>query len=340
MNIRELLNLKVQQAMLSAGIPFQYQPMVAPAKKAGFGDYQANGAMAAAKAMEYHPRELAEKIVSHLELEEIASKIEVAGPGFINIHLDNQWLGRQLAKAEQDPRLNIAPCAEPQTVVIDYSGPNLAKEMHVGHLRSTIIGDALARLLDFQGHTVIRQNHVGDWGTQFGMLIAELEEQLGADREAEMALKDLEQFYQQAKKHFDADSAFADKARAYVVRLQSGDPAIVRLWEQFRNVSLQHSREIYQKLNVTLTDADVRGESFYNDDLGPVVQELQAQGLAVEDQGVGPLGDLLGHDRAGDQGDGLDGGGHVPQGVEPPVSETLRQRFPEPPLSTHMHRPA
>src|SRR5690606_36777790 len=162
----------------------------------------------------------------------------------------------------------------------------LAKEMHVGHLRSTIIGDSLARLLEFLGHQVIRQNHVGDWGTQFGMLIAELEEQLGASGDAEMQLKDLEVFYQQAKKHFDDDAAFADKARDYVVRLQSGDEKMLQLWQQFKNVSLHHSTEIYQKLNVTLSDEHVRGESFYNKDLAPLVKELQDKGLAVESDGA------------------------------------------------------
>ncbi|WP_111643096.1 arginine--tRNA ligase [Marinimicrobium alkaliphilum] len=288
MNIRELLNDKVQQAMLAAGIPAECKALVAPSKKAGFGDYQANGAMGAAKATKSNPRELAGKILEHLALDGIAAKLDIAGPGFINIHLDPAWLAEQLSTAEKDPRLAIAQAsdAEAQTVVIDYSGPNLAKEMHVGHLRSTIIGDALARLLEFQGHNVIRQNHVGDWGTQFGMLIAELEEQLGKERDAEMALQDLEVFYQQAKKHFDQDEAFAHKARDYVVRLQSGDPEILKLWEEFRTVSLQHSKEIYQKLNVTLTDNDVCGESYYNDDLSVLVKELQDQGLAVEDQGA------------------------------------------------------
>lgn len=286
MNIRELLTTKVQQAMLACGIPADLPALIAPGKKVGFGDYQANCAMGAAKAMGTNPRELAAKIVAHLQLDDIASNIEIAGPGFINIDLKPEWLGQQLATAEADPRLNVAQVSDPQTVVIDYSGPNLAKEMHVGHLRSTIIGDALARLLAFQGHNVVRQNHVGDWGTQFGMLIAELEEQLGANREAHMALKDLEVFYQQAKKHFDDDPAFADKARNYVVRLQSGDEEILKLWQQFKDVSLHHSTEIYQKLNVTLTDADVRGESSYNDDLAPLVKELQDQGLAVESEGA------------------------------------------------------
>lgn len=286
MNIRELLNEKVQQAMHACGIPADLPAVIAPGKKAGFGDYQANGAMGAAKVMGTNPRELAAKIVAHLELDGIAEKVDIAGPGFINIYLAPEWLGEQIGTAQLHPRLGITQVAKPQTVVIDYSGPNLAKEMHVGHLRSTIIGDALARLLEFQGHNVIRQNHVGDWGTQFGMLIAELEERLGENREAGMALKDLEVFYQQAKTHFDEDPAFADKARSYVVRLQSGDEEILKLWQEFKNISLQHSNEIYRQLNVTLTDDHVRGESFYNNDLPILVKELQDQGLAVESDGA------------------------------------------------------
>lgn len=286
MNIRELLNEKVLQAMSACGIPADLPALIAPGKKAGFGDYQANCAMGAAKVMGTNPRELATQIVAALqpELTGIADKLEIAGPGFININLNPAWLGQQIAHAQSDVRLNIATVPAPQTVVIDYSGPNLAKEMHVGHLRSTIIGDALARLLEFQGHSVIRQNHVGDWGTQFGMLIAELEEQLSTNDE--MALKDLEVFYQQAKKHFDDDAAFADKARNYVVRLQSGDAEMLKLWQQFKTISLHHSTEIYEQLNVTLNDAHVRGESFYNEDLAPLVKELQDQGLAIESEGA------------------------------------------------------
>ncbi|WP_310072536.1 arginine--tRNA ligase [Cellvibrio fibrivorans] len=292
MNIRELLNQKVLHAMKVVGVPSELPALIAPGKKAGFGDYQANCAMGAAKAMGTNPRDLAAKIVQAmkatavLEKDETIEELEIAGPGFINIDLNPEWLGAQIAKAQSDARLQVEQVAAPQNVVIDYSGPNLAKEMHVGHLRSTIIGDSLARLLEFQGHNVIRQNHVGDWGTQFGMLIAELEEQLGAKGDEAMALKDLEVFYQQAKKHFDDDEAFANKAREYVVRLQSGDAQMLKLWEQFKTISLHHSTEIYQQLNVTLKDTDVRGESFYNNDLAPVVKELQDQGLAVESDGA------------------------------------------------------
>lgn len=272
--------------MSDAGIPTDYDPHVALSKKPGFGDYQANGAMAAAKFLKTNPRELAQRIVDNLELESIASKVEVAGPGFINIHLDRRWLSQQFSLASDDENLNIVPGDIQHTVVIDYSSPNLAKEMHVGHLRSTIIGDAVARVLEFLGDRVIRQNHVGDWGTQFGMLIAELEYHLSEGEQAELALKDLETFYQQAKQHFDSDPVFANLARDYVVRLQSGDKKVYSLWQKFRAVSLQHCDEIYRKLNVTLTQDDIKGESAYNDYLEPVVLALKEKGLVVEDEGA------------------------------------------------------
>ncbi len=286
MNIRELLTNAVHQAMLKAGIPEDCKANVALSKKAGFGDYQANGAMGAAKVMKTNPRELAQRIVDNLELDGIVDKVDIAGPGFINLYLNASWLASQLDNNLLDSRLGINKTENSETVVIDYSAPNLAKEMHVGHLRSTIIGDALVRLLEFQGHTVIRQNHVGDWGTQFGMLIAELEEQTQEGPDAELALKDLEVFYKQSKKHFDSDESFAAKAREYVVKLQGGDPEVLKLWERFRDISLHHSEEIYQTLNVTLSRDDVQGESAYNDDLAVLLKELQRQNMVVEDQGA------------------------------------------------------
>lgn len=286
MSIRNLLAERVHAAMIKAGIPEDCNPSVSLSTREGFGDYQANGAMASAKKLKRPPREVAQNIVDNLDLDGIAEKVEIAGPGFINIHLDNRFLAGAAALQGVQVELNQRIHHEPQTVVVDYSSPNLAKEMHVGHLRSTIIGDALARTLEYQGHKVIRQNHMGDWGTQFGMLIAELEEHLGEGEKPEMALKDLETFYQQAKKHFDDDAAFADKARAYVVKLQSGDQHCQELWQQFIDISVAHSEEIYQLLNVTLKHEDIRPESAYNDDLQPVVADLQAAGLCREDQGA------------------------------------------------------
>lgn len=286
MNIRTLLNERFRSAMADAGIPPECQAHVAPGKKAGFGDYQANGAMAAGKIMQCKPREIAQNILDNLQLEGIAKKTEIAGPGFINIFLDPVWLARQVELASASPSLGVIGKAVPQTVVIDYSSPNLAKEMHVGHLRSTILGDTMARVLEFLGDNVIRQNHVGDWGTQFGMLIAELENQLSQGEKAELALSDLESFYQRSKKHFDDDPAFADLARDYVVRLQGGDKKLLEIWQKFREISLQHSAEIYQKLDVTLTPNDVYGESAYNNMLADVIVDLRENKLARRDKGA------------------------------------------------------
>ena len=286
MNIRELLNERVRCAMSDAGIPADLNPNVTVSKNSDFGDYQANGAMAAAKSMKSKPRDVAKLIVDNLDLSGVAEKLEIAGPGFINIHLSNQWLANQLIQASNDSKLGINTKATPLKVVVDYSSPNLAKEMHVGHLRSTIIGDAMARVLDFLGDTVIKQNHVGDWGTQFGMLICELESNLSTGQQAELALKDLELFYQQAKKHFDEDENFAEKSRQYVVKLQSGDKNVLQLWQRFKDISLQHSQELYEKLNVSLSEEDVRGESAYNDQLVGIVDKLMENNIAVEDRGA------------------------------------------------------
>lgn len=279
---KELLNQRLSAAMEAAGIPSDCSPALALSGKPQFGDYQANGAMGAAKRLKTNPRELAAVIVDNLDLEGIADKVEIAGPGFINIYLSNQYLATALSGNAPISSKNI----EPQTVVVDYSSPNLAKEMHVGHLRSTIIGDAIARVLEYQGHNVVRQNHMGDWGTQFGMLIAELEQQLGEGEQAELALNDLELFYQQSKKHFDEDPTFADTARDYVVKLQSGDQHCRNLWQKFIQVSVSHNLEIYRQLNVGLDSEHIMPESAYNDDLQNVIDDLTAKGLAVESEGA------------------------------------------------------
>ncbi|MFM7274414.1 MAG: arginine--tRNA ligase, partial [Gammaproteobacteria bacterium] len=286
MNLRDELNAAVEHAMRAIGVPSDCQALLTPATRAGFGDYQANGAMAAAKRMGTNPRELAARIAETLgeALGARVERIEVAGPGFINLHLSRDFLATRLAGVTADPRLGIARVEHPQTVVVDYSAPNLAKEMHVGHLRSTVIGDAVVRALEFRGDRVIRQNHVGDWGTQFGMLIAQLEESGLATGDA--ALADVEDFYRAAKQRFDADPAFAERARDYVVRLQSGDPHCRALWQRFIDLSAAHSEEIYERLGVTLTHADQKGESAYNDDLAEVIRELGEKGLLAESEGA------------------------------------------------------
>ncbi|AIX51408.1 MULTISPECIES: arginine--tRNA ligase [Pantoea] len=284
MNIQALLSDKVSQAMRAAGAPDDCEPLVRQSAKVQFGDYQANGIMGAAKRLGQAPRQLAEQVVKHLDLTGIASHTEIAGPGFINIFLERQWLAQQAAQALQQPDLGVSK-PEPQTIVIDYSAPNVAKEMHVGHVRSTIIGDAAVRTLEFLGHNVIRANHVGDWGTQFGMLIAYLEKQQNEDH-ADIALADLEAFYREAKRTYDEDEAFAARARSYVVKLQGGDEYCRVMWKKLVDITMSQNQLVYDRLNVTLTRNDVMGESLYNDMLPGIVADLREKGLAVTSEGA------------------------------------------------------
>ena len=284
MNIQALLSEKVSQAMIAAGAPADCEPQVRQSAKVQFGDYQANGMMAVAKKLGMAPRQLAEQVLTHLDLNGIASKVEIAGPGFINIFLDPVFLAQHVQQALASDRLGVTQPAK-QTVVVDYSAPNVAKEMHVGHLRSTIIGDAAVRTLEFLGHNVIRANHVGDWGTQFGMLIAWLEKQQ-QENAGEMALADLEGFYRDAKKHYDEDEAFAERARSYVVKLQGGDEYFREMWRKLVDITMSQNQLTYDRLNVTLTRDDVMGESLYNPMLPGIVADLKAKGLAVESEGA------------------------------------------------------
>ncbi|HGU9881915.1 arginine--tRNA ligase [Citrobacter freundii] len=284
MNIQALLSEKVSQAMIAAGAPADCEPQVRQSAKVQFGDYQANGMMAVAKKLGMAPRQLAEQVLTHLDLNGIASKVEIAGPGFINIFLDPAFLAQHVQQALASDRLGITQPTK-QTVVVDYSAPNVAKEMHVGHLRSTIIGDAAVRTLEFLGHKVIRANHVGDWGTQFGMLIAWLEKQQ-QENAGEMALADLEGFYRDAKKHYDEDEAFAERARSYVVKLQGGDEYFREMWRKLVDITMSQNQLTYDRLNVTLTRDDVMGESLYNPMLPGIVADLKAKGLAVESEGA------------------------------------------------------
>ena len=284
MNIQALLSEKVSQALIAAGASADCEPQVRQSAKVQFGDYQANGVMAVAKKLGMAPRQLAEQVLSHLDLSGIANKVEIAGPGFINIFLDPAFLAENVSSALKSERLGVAqPPA--QTVVVDYSAPNVAKEMHVGHLRSTIIGDAAVRTLEFLGHKVIRANHVGDWGTQFGMLIAYLEKQQ-QENAGEMALADLEGFYREAKKHYDEDEAFAERARSYVVKLQGGDEYFREMWRKLVDITMSQNQLTYNRLNVTLTRDDVMGESLYNPMLPGIVADLKDKGLAVESEGA------------------------------------------------------
>lgn len=270
--------------MRQAGADEQCDALVKPSGKPQFGDYQANGIMATAKKLGLNPRDFAQKVLDLIDLKNIAEKMEIAGPGFINIFLDKNWLAENIQVTLQDKKLGVT-VEEIQTIVVDYSSPNVAKEMHVGHLRSTIIGDAVVRTLEFLGHNVIRANHVGDWGTQFGMLIAYLEK-MENEHASTMELADLEAFYRAAKEHYDNDETFAEKARNYVVKLQNGDAYCRTMWKKLVDITMQQNQRNYDRLNVTLTQNDVMGESLYNPMLPEIVADLKAQGLAVEDEGA------------------------------------------------------
>lgn len=270
-----------RQAFSNLGIPDSVPVVLQDASKPEFGDYQVNGAMAAAKTLKMNPRELAGKLIEQINSPQIISHLEIAGPGFINIKLSDQYLAGLLADGGV---LKVNDDRE-HTIVVDYSAPNLAKEMHVGHLRSTVIGDALVRIYEFLGNKVIRRNHVGDWGTQFGMLTAYLFE-LNQQENAAIELHDLEEFYRKSKVRFDEDADFANRAREFVVRLQSGDPQVLALWRQFVETSLGHCQEICDRLGTKLTREDAVGESSYNDLLAPMVSRLMDSGIAIDSEGA------------------------------------------------------
>jgi arginyl-tRNA synthetase len=246
-----------------------------------FGDYQVNGVMAIAKQLKTNPRKLAEEILKKLDTSDICEPPEIAGPGFINLRLKPEFIGKSLLETHKDKNLGIEKTANPQTIVVDFSGPNIAKQMHVGHLRSTIIGDCICRMLECLGHTVIRQNHIGDWGTQFGMLICYFFRQYGDILNnnkltvGNISIPDMEVFYREAKKLYDSDEIFASESREYVVKLQSKNTDIFGIWQFIRDQSILDCQDIYWKLQVSLTPTDVKGESFYNDKLKAVVKELQ-----------------------------------------------------------------
>ncbi|MEE4305394.1 arginine--tRNA ligase [Pseudomonas alliivorans] len=278
--IQQALTRLVTEGVLPEGLTPAIQ--VENARDKTHGDFASNIAMMLAKPAGMKPRDLAEKLITALPADEQVSKVEIAGPGFLNFFQNTQALAARLDAALADPHLAVRKAGPAQRVVVDLSAPNLAKEMHVGHLRSTIIGDGVANVLGFLGDTVIRQNHVGDWGTQFGMLLAYLQEKPATSDE----LSDLENFYRAAKQRFDESEEFAERARGLVVKLQGGDAECLALWKRFNEISLSHCQKTYERLNVNLTPADVMGESAYNDDLANVVSDLKATGLLVESNGA------------------------------------------------------
>ena len=259
-----------------------------------FGDYQANGVMALAKKLKTDPHKLAEKVVNNLDVDDICEPPEVAGPGFINLRLKADFIADRLLEINASPqnRLGVEKVVEPKTIVVDFSGPNIAKQMHVGHLRSTIIGDCICRTLEFLGYKVIRQNHIGDWGTQFGMLICHFYRTYGDSLQqseitvSDISIPNMEAFYREAKKLFDTDSDFASESREYVVKLQSGAQDVFPIWQFICQQSLYGFQDLYWDLKIGLNLSDVRGESFYKDKLANLVEELKSNELAVKSDGA------------------------------------------------------
>jgi arginyl-tRNA synthetase len=251
-----------------------------------FADFQANAALPLAKRLGRSPREIAQALLEHLDVADICSGVEISGPGFINLTLSDAWIAAQAEAMRADEHLSVPPAEPPQTVVVEYSSPNVAKEMHVGHLRTTIVGDALARVMAYLGHHVVPDNHVGDWGTPFGMLIEHLIDVGEDSAEAKLLETDPNSFYQAARVKFDSDPVFAERSRQRVVALQGGDPDTLVQWNKLVDLSKAYLHRIYGQLGVTLTDADIRGESFYNDLLEPTAAELEAKGLAVISDGA------------------------------------------------------
>ena len=285
--IQQLLEQTVSSLKAAALIPVELEPriQVDNTKDKAHGDLATNLAMLLAKPAGKNPRELAQLIIEHLPASTLVARAEIAGPGFINFFLDSAWLAKQIEAIAASPKAEVKAAAPAQTIVLDYSAPNVAKEMAVHHIRSTVIGDAVTRTMEFLGHNVIRANHIGDWGTQFGMLIAYLEK-VQNEQASELELSDLEAFYREAKKHYDEDEVFAERARGYVVKLQGGDEYCRAMWKKLVDITMAQNQIIYDRLNVSLSEKDVMGESLYNPMLRTVVEDLQAKGLAVESEGA------------------------------------------------------
>ncbi|HUK69237.1 MAG TPA: arginine--tRNA ligase [Streptosporangiaceae bacterium] len=282
---QEILAQRVQRALVAA-FGEEEAGTDAVIRPSQFADYQSNVALALGKRHGRPPRVVAAELAEQLDVGDICVATEVSGPGFINFSLREDWIASQADLLLTDERLGIPASARPQTIVVEYSSPNVAKEMHVGHLRTTIVGDSIARVMDVLGHRVIRDNHVGDWGTPYGMLIEHLLEVGEHSAQAGLLETDPNTFYQAARQKFDADPAFAERARERVVLLQGGDAETIRLWQELVDLSREYLRRTYARLGVTLTDADIRGESFYNDLLAGTVAELAAKGIAVESHGA------------------------------------------------------
>jgi len=281
------LKTRFTQACVSAfGEEFaSFDPSVTNGKDPKFGDYQCNAALGLTKQLKQQPRQIADRIIEHLQVDDLCDRPTIDGPGFINVKLKLAYLEARLTEIQTDPRLGILPTEHPEQVIVDFSSPNIAKEMHVGHLRSTIIGDCIASILEFQGHDVLRLNHVGDWGTQFGMLITYLKEVYpeALVKSDALVLGDLVELYRAAKLRFDRDEDFKERSRAAVVDLQSGEPQAKLAWQLLCDQSRREFQKIYDTLDIQIQE---RGESFYNSGLQDIVEDLRSLGLLEESQGA------------------------------------------------------
>ncbi|TDC38908.1 arginine--tRNA ligase [Micromonospora sp. 15K316] len=282
MDLEKLLTDRLAPAFATvAGEPVD--PVVRRSQRA---DFQSDAALALARQVGRPPRAVATEVLRHAELADLCSVVELSGPGFLNLTVADDALAGMVSALATSARLGVPVAAAPETVVVDYSAPNVAKEMHVGHLRSTVIGDAAARLLEWLGHRVLRANHLGDWGTPFGMLIEHLVDPGEPGAAQELSMGDLDSFYKAARAKFDVDEAFRERSRRRVVALQGGDEATLRLWRLLVEQSERYFLTVYDLLDVTLTERDFHGESSYNDLLGPVVEELDRLGLLRESAGA------------------------------------------------------
>ncbi len=282
---QQVLAQRVHDAIVASFGP-EYGDVDPQIRPSSFADFQANVALPLGKRLGRAPRQVAAELTVRLDVTDMCAAPEVSGPGFINLTLRDDWIAAQASQMLNDPRLGLAPVASPQTVVVEYSSPNVAKEMHVGHLRTTIVGDAIARVLEFAGHRVIRDNHVGDWGTPFGMLIEHLLDVGPDSAEAALLMTDPNAFYQAARRKFDTDPTFTERARSRLVRLQAGDPDTLAIWQRLVDISREYLHQVYARLDVSLRDDDIRGESFYNDMLADTVSVLKERGIATVSDGA------------------------------------------------------
>ncbi|QJC37510.1 arginine--tRNA ligase [Enterobacteriaceae endosymbiont of Donacia thalassina] len=283
MNIKKILSKKIHKSMVKIGIPEKYNVILRSCKKKELGHYQINGIISAAIHLKIKPNDLALKLVKNLNIKTIISKITISNLGYINLFINKHWLSNQINLLINSQKLGLTEKIISENIVIDYSSPNIAKEMHVGHLRSTIIGDCIVRILSFVGHNVIKSNHIGDWGTNFGILIAFLKLK---NKKTNLLLSDIEKLYKQAQKKYVKDINFAKKARLYVVKLQKKDISCFKIWQKIVNITMNYNYQLYKKLNIKLTYHDTMGESIYNDMLSDLIIDLKKKGIAINNNGT------------------------------------------------------